>query len=201
MNLGAGPAHDRLAAQADRATDVQRRQISAHGDRAAERLRQLGVTDEIWLSAVRLHHEAGPGPLASRSPGEQLARVLRHINLFGARLAPRRSRQALSGAAAARAVYLDKLGQPDEAGSSLIKAVGLYPPGTFVKLANGEVGIVARRGFSATEPIVAALMGKSGSPLSAPVPRDTRLPTQAISGALAPHELKLRVNLDLLLKL
>jgi hypothetical protein len=33
------------------------------------------------------------------------------------------------------------------------------------------------------------------------VPRDTRLATQAISASLAPHEMKLLVNMEKLLKL
>ena len=201
MNYGAGPAHDRMASQADPATPAQRQALAAHGDRAAARLAQVGVTDNAWLTAVRLHHEAGPGALAARGDGEKLARLLRRIDLFGARLSPRRSRQALSGAAAARAVFLDEHQQPDEAGAALIKVVGLYPPGSIVRLANGEIGIVFKRGFSANEPLVAALIGKSGSPLSNPVPRDTRLASQAIAASLAPSELRLRVNLDPLLKL
>jgi hypothetical protein len=201
MNYGAGPAHDRLANQVDPATAAQRQALAAHGDRAAVRLAQVGVANDTWLTAVRLHHEASPGPLAGRSDGEKLARLLRRIDLFGARLSPRRSRQALSGAAAARAVFLDEAGKPDEAGAALIKTVGLYPPGSIVRLANGEVGIVFKRGFSANEPLVAALIGKSGSPLSNPVPRDTRLATQAIAASLAPAEFKLRVNLEALLKL
>lgn len=201
MNYGAGAVHDRLAAQADAATPAQRQALAAHGDRAAQRLAEAGVTDPVWLTAVRLHHDAGPGPLGNRGDGEKLARLLRRIDLFGARLSPRRSRTAMSGAAAARAVFLDELGQPDEAGAALIKTVGLYPPGSIVRLANGEIGIVFKRGFSANEPLVAALIGKSGSPLSNPVPRDTRLAAQAIAASLAPAELKLRVNLEALLKL
>ncbi|MEO6276294.1 phosphohydrolase [Roseateles sp.] len=201
MNYGAGAAHDRLASQLDAATPAQLQALAAHGDRAALRLAEAGVTNPVWLTAVRLHHEAGPGPLSNRSEGEKLARLLRRIDLFGARLSPRRSRGAMSGAAAARAVFLDELGQPDEAGAALIKTVGLYPPGSIVRLANGEIGIVFKRGFSANEPLVAALIGKSGSPLSNPVPRDTRLAAQAIAASLAPAELKLRVNLEALLKL
>lgn len=201
MNYGAGPAHDRMASQVDPATAAQRQALVDHGDRAAQRLAEVGIRDTAWLTAVRLHHEAGPGPLAPRGDGEKLARLLRRVDLFGARLSPRRSRQAMSGAAAARAVFLDENGQPDEAGAALIKTVGLYPPGSIVRLANGEVGLVFKRGFSANEPLVAALIGKSGSPLSHPVPRDTRLASQAIAASLAPADFKLRVNLEALLKL
>ena len=91
--------------------------------------------------------------------------------------------------------------QQDEAGAALIKAVGLYPPGTFVRLVNGEEGIVVKRGTSATEPLVAALLGKSGNPLTEPVPRDTRLASQAVSQGLAPHELRLRLSVEKLLRL
>lgn len=201
MNIAISAPQDRLAAQADRPSDAQRRELVSHGDRAADLLSTCGVNSELWLHAVRLHHDVGPGPLVDRTPAERLARLLRRIDIFGARLSPRRSRRAMSGSSAARAVYLDELQQPDEAGGALIKCVGLYAPGTWVRLVNGEVGIVFKRGFNASEPLVAALLGKSGAPLSEPVPRDTRLTTQAIAASLAPHELKLRVSLEKLLKL
>lgn len=201
MNIGISALQDRLAGQIERPGTEQRAQIDGHGDRGAELLRALGVGDSLWLQIVRLHHEAGAGALEGRSMPEQMARVLRRVDIFGARLSPRRMRRALSGAQAARAVYLDELQQPDETGAALIKSVGLYPPGSLVRLANGEVGVVVRRGHSANEPVVAALLGKSGAPLSEPVPRDTRLATQAISASLAPHEMKLLVNMEKLLKL
>ena len=201
MNVCISNQQERLAAQTEAPTPAQRQALAAHGDRAAELLRSFGVRSELWLEAVRLHHDAGPGPLDGRPPAEALARLLRRIDIFGARLSPRRSRHAQAGAAAARAVFLDELQKPDEAGAALIKTVGLYPPGSLVRLANQEVGIVFKRGHSATEPMVAALLGKSGSPLSEPVPRDTRLQAQAIAAAVAPHELKLRVNLEKVLKL
>uniref|UniRef100_UPI00097C873D hypothetical protein n=1 Tax=Pelomonas sp. KK5 TaxID=1855730 RepID=UPI00097C873D len=135
--------------------------------------------------------------LRRRSDNALLERIARLCE----RLGPLAGRPALSGAAAMRMSWLDAAGQPDEAGSALVKVLGLYPPGSVVRLAQGEIGIVFRRGATATEPMVAALIGKSGTPLTEPVPRDTRLQTQAVAAALAPQELKLRVNVDRLLKL
>jgi hypothetical protein len=201
MNLSISMQQDQLAALDDEPTHKQRQGLDDHGDKSADLLQSLGVSSELWLQTVRLHHEVGPGPLTDRSPAEQLGRVLRRIDLFCARLSPRRSRQALAGASAARTVYLDELQKPDAAGAALIKTMGLYPPGSLVRLVNGEVGIVFKRGHSATEPMVAAVLGKSGNPLSEPVPRDTRLPTQAIAASLAPHEMKLIVKMEKLLKL
>ena len=201
MNISISILQDQLAGLDDEPTHKQREGVDAHGDKSADMLQSLGVSSELWLQAVRLHHDIGPGPLAERSPGEQLGRMLRRIDLFCARLSPRCSRQALAGASAARAVYLDELQKPDAAGAILIKTMGLYPPGSLVRLANGEVGVVFKRGHSATEPMVAAVLGKSGNPLSEPVPRDTRLPTQAITASLAPHEMKFLVKVEKLLKL
>lgn len=201
MNLDSGAQQDQHAMRPEALGEAQREALAGHGDRAAATLREIGVDDEPWLTAVRLHHDAGPGPLAGRSDGELMARLLRRIDVYGARLSPRRSRRPLSAAQAARAVYLDELQQPDEAGAALIKAIGLYPPGSLVRLANGEEGMVLKRGHSANAPTVAALVGRSGSPLTAPVLRDTRLQAQVITASLAPHEIRLRINMDAMLKL
>lgn len=201
MNLGMMRQQDEHALRAEPLSAEQRDQLAGHGDRAAAQLLAAGVDDEAWLAAVRLHHDAGPGPLAGRSDGESMARLLRRIDIYGARISPRRNRRALSAAQAARAVYLDELQQPDEAGAALIKAIGLYPPGSLVRLTSGEEGMVLKRGHSASEPLVAALVGRSGTPLTAPVLRDTRLAAQAITASLAPHEMRLRIHMDAMLKL
>ncbi|HEY1092649.1 MAG TPA: hypothetical protein VGE47_16245 [Burkholderiaceae bacterium] len=201
LNVRISVAQDRLAASSDTFTPEQREQLMHLSYLNADYLRSLGVTDPLWLDTLAVRHETGPGPLADRSPAEQLARLLSRIDIFAARLSPRRSRAALSAGSAARAVFLDELKHPDEAGAALVKAVGLYVPGSLVRLVNGEVGIVFKRGPNANEPLVAALMGKSGNPLADPVPRDTRLASQAVAGSLAPHELKLNINLEKLHRL
>ncbi|MCV2368023.1 HD-GYP domain-containing protein [Roseateles oligotrophus] len=201
MNISISAQQDRLATQLEEPSHSQSQALISHGDRSATLLTELGASSELWLKTVCLHHDAGPGPLAGRAPAEQLARLLRRIDMFASRVSPRGSRKAQPGAMAARAVFLDELKQPDEAGAAIVKTIGLYPLGSLVRLANGEVGIVFKRGHSATEPMVASLLGKSGNPLSEPVPRDTRLAAQAVSASLAPHELKLRVSMEKLLKL
>ncbi|MBH9552144.1 HD-GYP domain-containing protein [Inhella gelatinilytica] len=201
MNLSLGLLQDRLTQQREALRPDQMRLLAGHGDRSADLLQQLGVRDDTWLQAVRLHHDAAPGPLEGRAVPEQLARLLQRIDQFAARLSPRAARKAQAGAQAARSIFLDERKQQDEAGAALIKAVGLYPPGSAVRLATGEEGVVVKRGLSATEPLVAALIGKSGNPLYEPVPRDTRLASNAITQSLAPHELRLRVSLEKLLRL
>jgi len=201
MNIANTALQDQLAEQTNPVSPAQRINIDAHARTSVELLQSLGVSDPLWLEAVLLHHTGTPGPLAERSPGQQLARLIQRADLFGARLSPRRARKALTASAAAKAAYLDENKQADEAGAAIIKAVGIYPPGSLVRLANEEIAVVLKRGRSANAPLVASVIGKSGTPLVELPVRDTRLPTQAVTGSLAPHEVLVRLNMERLLKL
>ena len=50
----------------------------------------------------------------------------------------------------------------------------------------------------AKAPVVVSLVGKTGMPLAVPALRNTRLPDYAVTGAVAPAQVKVRPNLDLL---
>jgi len=63
-----------------------------------------------------------------------------------------------------KAIYFDENGQIDEAGAALIKAIGIYPPGSFVRLANGEVAVVVQRGANTAAPRVAVVLNRNGTP-------------------------------------
>ena len=139
--------------------------------------------------------------MAELSPAVRLARLIRRADVFAARMSPRRGRQALSATAAAKAAYLDEQGKPDEAGSAIIKAVGLYPPGSLVKLADGETAVVLRRGRRANAPTVACIVNPAGAVLASPALRQTHMPAHAVTGGVAPHEVKVRLNLQRLLQM
>ena len=56
----------------------------------------------------------------------------------------------------------------------LIKEIGIYPPGTFVKLTNGDTAIVLRRGTkNANSPIVLSIVTPRGAFFEKPKQRDT----------------------------
>jgi hypothetical protein len=73
----------------------------------------------------------------------------------------------------------------------LIRELGIYPIGTCVRLLNGEVGVVMRKGLNSTSPWVASLLGPgpAGAPLAPPVQRDTRNELNAIREVLQLDEL------------
>ena len=79
----------------------------------------------------------------------------------------------MSPVQAAREACLGPNGTPDEIGAALLKAVGLYPPGSFVELVNGEICIVVARGPRANLPVVAVLIGADGVHRGNAAQRDT----------------------------
>lgn len=201
MNIAMTNLQDQLAVQDSATSPAQREQINSHAARSALQLRELGVIDPLWLQAVEHHHTSPPGPLQAMEPGLQIARLIKRADVFAARLSPRKTRKALTATAAAKAAYLDENQQPDEAGAAIIKAAGIYPPGSFVRLATEEVAIVLKRGLRASIPVMACVVGVNGIPLSKPVVRDTRHKAYEITGSAAPHEVKVRLSVESLLQL
>lgn len=201
MNLAMTEVQDRLATQLEPPNAAQRRAIDEHAARGAAILESVGVTDPDWLHAVRTHHTQTPGPLAGRPPADAMARLIQRADMFSARLSPRAARTPTAPAAAMQACYFDENRQVDEAGAALIKAVGIYQPGSFVKLVTDEVAIVIKRGRNTTTPRVAVLINRTGLPTVEPTIRDTSLKEYKIVTSVAHRDVKVQVNLERLLPL
>ena len=155
----------------------------------------------LCCAVVALHHDAtmADEPLSELAPDRQLARLLRRVDIFAAKISRRAKRSPMSPVQAAREACLDASGLPDEIGGALLKAVGLYPPGSFVELVSGEVGIVVARGRRANLPYVVSLGSASGKPLSEPALRDTIDSRYAVRAAVASHQVKVRPQHERLL--
>ena len=121
--------------------------------------------------------------------------------MFAARLAPRASRAPLAPAAAMQACYFDENKAIDEAGAALIKAVGIYQPGSFVRLATNEIAIVIKRGANTTTPRVAVLLNRAGLATVEPTIRDTGLKDHRIVASVPHRDVKVQINLERLLPL
>jgi hypothetical protein len=194
MNVAMASLQDHLAASASPVTPAMREQIRLHPQQGAQLLRDAGLDDELWCEAVRLHHDNSDGTtaLADLPQPRQLARLLRRADIFTAKISRRRTRAPMSPVQAAREACLGAGGVPDEVGGALLRATGLYPPGSCVELANGERGIVVSRGRRANLPWVASLVAPSGLPLGEPVLRDTLDARFAVRAAVASALVKVR---------
>jgi ribosomal protein S16 len=100
-----------------------------------------------------------------------------------------------------QATYFDENRQVDEAGSALIKAVGIYSPGSFVRLSSNEVAVVVRRGADTTTPRVAVLINRSGMPIMEPIVRDTGLNEYRIAASVPHRDVKIKLHLQRMLTL
>jgi HD-GYP domain-containing protein (c-di-GMP phosphodiesterase class II) len=194
MNVAMLRLQDLLAATHLALTCDVRDEIARHPEQGAAQLARAGLGDALLIEVVRRHHELGPAhkPLAELSAAERLARLLRRVDIFTAKLSCRATRVPMSPVAAAREACLGADGKPDEIGGALLKAVGMYPPGSFVELASGEVGIVLARGRRANLPYVASLVSAAGTPLGEPALRDTLDQRHSVKAAVAANTVRVR---------
>ena len=199
MNISMTELQDRLASQIESPTLPQRRQIDGHIASSVAQLEAFGVTDADWLAAVREHHSRDTAPWGSLTQAERMARLIQRADKFAARLSPRVGRLPTSPAAAMQSVYFDENRQIDEAGAILVKAVGIYQPGSFVRLASNETAVVVRRGGTNTTPLVAVLISAKGVPADEHVNRDTLQREFRIVASVAHRDVQVKMTLDRLL--
>jgi hypothetical protein len=193
MNAPIMVLQGRLAAQEGPMLDKQRAEVRAHPDKAVAWLKQAGVTDADWLSAVAQHHERPDGNgyphgLVEISP---LAHALRVADVFMAKISRRLTREPLSPQEAARNLLHEDSG--GQMGIVLIQEIGIYPPGDFVKLQSGELAVVIQRGGNPKTPVVACITDAAGKPGVHTAHRDTAQPGFEIVGVVADKTLALRV--------
>jgi HD-GYP domain-containing protein (c-di-GMP phosphodiesterase class II) len=185
MNAAITELQAKMAEQSGPPTRRQLELIRAHPQRSAEMLRASGVVDAEWLAAVEDHHErvgAAGYPRGLTEIGE-IACVLRACDVFTAKISPRALRTAMPPQRAARELFQEERGGPVAA--ALIKAVGVYPAGDFVRLKNGETAIVVRRAADGHAPQVTTVLGANGKLAAGAPRRDTADPEYAIVSAAA----------------
>ncbi len=201
MNLSITGLHDTLGAQAHPATPLQRQQLAGHARASARLLEQLGVIDPNWVQTVAHHHDATCGPLAPRLRPLMLARLLQRADLFATHLAPEPGRAAQAPADAVQAAYHAEDGLPDEAGMLLVRALGLYPPGSLVRLGNGDLAVVVGCGSRPQWPVVATIANREGLSPSTPVLRTPGDPEFCVVESRSPREARRTPALEALLPL
>lgn len=159
-----------------------------HPEQSAKLLEHAGVTDPIWLDAVRSHHEYLDGSgYPARLKGDEIslgARILSVCDRYSAMIKMRPYRaEAYFPQNALKEIYLKKDTEIDEEiARILISKVGLLSPGTVVKLKSGELAVVKSPTVKSDAAIVYSIYGKAGTILSPPTRRDTSQPGSEIIG-------------------
>ena len=182
MNMSIVELQGKMAAQDVPMKESQRIEIRSHPEKTVALLKKLGVTDNDWLQAIAQHHEhpEGTGYPTGCTDMSDMAIALRVTDIFMAKISSRSLRPALTPQEAIRHLYREDKGGPIS--TAIVKEFGLYPPGDFVKLKSGELGIVVERTANAKAPIVAAITDAAGKAVVRTVRRDTLQPEFAIVG-------------------
>lgn len=171
-------------------TDAQRTKLQKHPLQGAQLMEMAGFSDPNVTKAIRQHHERPdgsgyPNHLLAKDISE-LALVVSMCEVYTARIDNRAYRKPILAREAL--VHLNNDEDPRLKGLllSFAKAIGLYPPGTWVTLANKETAIVTKRQKNSPVPIVKALFDSSGAPYLGPIPRNCTEPDYKVVGATSP---------------
>ena len=199
MNIGMTALQDELAERAEPITAQQQEAINRHAEKGMAMLEHVGVADDLWLDSVAYHHapqrDRAREPLKNLQPEERLTHILASVDRYAAFISPRKSRAGRSATDSVRAlVGQEKNEQRDEVSYTLVRAVGLCPPGTFVRLDNGDVAIVLRRSDKTNHPLVASLQDNTGNHRSQPRLYQTASGKPRIQSALARNAVTVELN-------
>ena len=188
MNIAILELQSVLAVQKDPLTAQQRDALKDHGRRGRELLEAMGVSHDDWLRAVEEHH-----PDAGGAPQCEMAALIHHADVYLAKISPRAYRIAKAPNVAAREM-LQGAGMSQAIAGVIIKEIGIYPPGSYVRLANGETAIVTARGEQAHTPTVYSLVNGAGMPMGEPVLRDTKSSNYAVASIVPRGKVMVSVN-------
>ncbi len=176
--------------------------IHDHPELTAQMLQALGVADASWLQIIQQHHETAtgtgyPAALSGESVCEE-AQILHLCDRYSAMVSGRSYRVGLRPGDALKRIYVGRQQEGDEGlRLQFIQELGVYPPGDFVELNTGELGVVVKRGASSLTPVVATYQAPRGALYPMPFKRDCASPNYEIRQHCVP-ESGLHLNLNLL---
>lgn len=192
-NLGMLDLQDTLSRQQAPLDEAQRRAVRDHPEQGFEILRSAGVNDPLWLGMVLNHHARSdgsgypPGRVSARI--EQLTSIIALADNYAAMVLPRAYREGLHAQQAVREIFVQRrLKVGSELVQQFVKELGIYPPGTFVSMKNGDLGLVIRRGeHAANAPVVSCFANAEGVPYASPLFHDTGEAGATVIAGIAPQ--------------
>lgn len=196
MNIAMTALQDELANQVEKPTPAQQDAIRTHSIKGAMMLTNLGVADDTWIDIVSSHHDHSSDRMDLRliPPATRLTRILQVVDRYSAMVSPRMSRAGRSATESARSILANASVKSDEIGHALVRSIGLYPPGTYVRLDGDELAVVVRRSGSPNQPYVAIVSRANGELLSAPRLHSTASTPPRIRTSLSASTVRVRLN-------
>lgn len=201
MNVGMAHMHAQLNSKQGKLSDEEMSQVRNHPEEGVRMLVAAGVKDVNWLAYVLAHHEAedGSGYPFGKAGADipRNAKIIALADRYCACVTSRDYRKSLLPNASLREIFLERgKGIDPLLAAHFVKVLGVYPPGTFVRLNSGEIGVVSKKGSGANTPVVHALVGPRGAPLVTPLKRDTASEMYAIKEALSEGQANIRFSMN-----
>ncbi|MBX9901725.1 MAG: HD domain-containing protein [Burkholderiaceae bacterium] len=200
MNVSMMRQQEKLQERSEALSPAEQEFIQNHPLESVNILRSIGVDDEDWLTWVLHHHENEDGSgypnktTSAVTPAN--AKIISIADRYCARVCARSYRKSLLPNAALRDILIGGKNTLDPMLVMLfIRELGTYPIGTFVRLENGEIGVVTSKGATTTTPYVHALIGPRGAPLAMPIKRDTQKSLMAIREVLHRDQVPVRFTM------
>jgi len=199
MNIAMIEHQDKLYYQEDPLSIAQKQLIRDHPANGVELLVRKGVNNKIWLNIVAQHHESPDGkgyPKGLKAEEISLsAKIVSLSDMFCAKVVGRDYRKPLMPNEAMKSVFLSGAAKLDnEFAMMFVKVLGIYPPGTIVRLANKEVAIVTHRGEKVNAPMVVVILKPDGILSPSAYQRDCSESKFAIKEVIPWKEANVKVN-------
>jgi len=203
MNIAMTQLQDQMASQLEKPSTEQHVAIREHPAKGVVMLRSWRVVDPLWLETIALHHDdsTDKGGLGLVKPAVRLARILRVVDRYAAMISPRKSREGRSATDSARSIISRTTEQANEVSVVLVKVVGQCPPGTYVRLDDGQMAVVMRRSSQPNRPFVAIVINEAGALVNPPRLHRTANASPGIKSALPPSAVRERLNHYLILQM
>jgi len=216
MNAGMLNYHEQYMSKRGLLQEEEIRTIRQHPQESVNLLIQAGVHDPLWLACVLQHHENpdGSGYPAGLRDIEENALLVSLADRYCASVSARNYRRSQLPDIALRELGAQHGNAANATYTTLLACfgaqIGAYPPGTRVRLRNGDTGVVTYRAGhaaaadSATDapaadataaPAVLALMDVNQESYAAPLARDCRQEAYAIVGALHEDQAEIRFSM------
>lgn len=176
----------------------QKQRIREHPLESKTILESAGEQDTELLNIVAQHHECSDGSgYPHKLQGEDIhlgALAVAVCEFYTAMIDKRAYRNTYQAGEALQELYKNSAAREKKVQTQFIKMLGIYPPGTFVKLASGETAVVHRRIPDKVMPKTKAIFGPDKKPYLGGILRDCNNPKFKIVGHACE---RLRTTLDL----
>ncbi|MBT5228684.1 MAG: hypothetical protein HOM11_00265 [Methylococcales bacterium] len=181
---------NRLNNQKQRLSKKQFTVLQNHPEQSMLLLKRAGCENKLCLETIYQHHERNDGSGYPRKlPGSKIldiAKLLSVADTYLAMTGKRCYRESYVAKGALREVYANGVSSDQVVYLSFIKELGIFPPGTFVRLENGEIAVVTCRGAAdPMSPSLKAVVNAKGAAYKVPFARDCKIKQYSIKETCA----------------